>query len=413
MAIGVPGVRKPKKATVKKAILEDVYRDNLHGPGTASRRRRQRRLIVRRRARLLGTAATLLIVVPLCVLATRWLAPGVPPSSGPLPTAHLAAASLMLKASVNRAASHDDSWLLRGQKLGDGMAYTASATPHLQGRSPAIQKPPPRPGWFQGYEKLIGNSGFSPAGLFGLDVRTIVIDPGHGGRDPGAIGPDGLEEKTVTLAVARDLKRKLDALKGYRVLLTRHTDRFVALKKRVEFANAHHADLFISIHVNSLPEQNRAVAETFYFGPTTNHKTLQLVKEENQGSDYGIGDFHQMITQIGNTFKTKESRTLASLIQRHLYRNIKRHNDPRMVNAGIHTAPFVVLLGTHMPSVLAEISCISNPAEERRLATASYRDAIAEYLEKGIIAYLNRQAPELEPLKGVNQYAGQKAFHDG
>ena len=214
--------------------------------------------------------------------------------------------------------------------------------------------------------------------------------------------------------MAKDLKRRLEQLKGYRVLLTRSTDTYVALKKRTEFANKHHADLFISIHVNSLPQKNRAVAETFYFGPTTNHATLQLVKEENSGSDYTVGDFHKMIEKIGNTFKTQESRTLASLIEKNLYRNIKRHNNPQMVNAGIHTAPFVVLLGTNMPSVLAEISCISNPKEEHRLATASYRNAIAKYLEKGIVAYLRRREPELEPIRGAHQYAGEKkAVHTG
>jgi N-acetylmuramoyl-L-alanine amidase len=175
----------------------------------------------------------------------------------------------------------------------------------------------------------------------------------------------------------------------------------------VKFANAHNADLFISIHVNSLPDKDRAVVETFYFGLSASQNTLRLVQAENRDSAYSVGDFHKMIRKIDNNFKNRESLTLAALIQKNLYRNIKRLN-PKMVDAGIHTAPFVVLLGGHMPSVLAEISCISNPREEKRLATPAYRNHIAKYLERGIVAYLHRRRPEFKTTKGAKQYAGEK-----
>ncbi len=241
---------------------------------------------------------------------------------------------------------------------------------------------------------LVSTSPIPIADLFGLGIKTIVIDPGHGGKDPGAIGPNGLSEKEVTLAVAKRLRDQLNQHGPYRALLTREEDVKLSLKQRVAFANAHEADLFISIHLNYLPEAAPTVIETYYFGAQSDPATLRLAEKENQNSGYTLSDFKKMIKTIGDQLKHQESRTLAVVIQKNLYRNIKRHNHS-VIDVGIKTAPFAVLMGTHMPSVLSELTCISNQLEEQRLSTPDYRDQLAEYLEQSIIEYLRKNQPEI------------------
>ena len=253
------------------------------------------------------------------------------------------------------------------------------------------------------YDALLSLIDTPMADLFGLKIHTIVIDPGHGGRDPGATGPTGLKEKDVTLDIARRLRDKLASSGRYRVLLTRDADEKVFLKERVAFAKANNADLFISIHANSLPDESVNYVETYYFGPHTDQQALTLSEEENQESDYSMGEFREVIAKIGDTLKTEESKDLATSIHRQLYRDMKRRND-QLVNAGAKTGPFVVLLGVDIPSVLVEVSCISNTAEETRLAQAEYRDSVAGFLEKGIVDYLDRRANN-------NAVAGGKTQH--
>ncbi len=252
------------------------------------------------------------------------------------------------------------------------------------------------------YQGLVGNSKISLAQLFGLEVKTIVIDAGHGGRDPGATGPSGLDEKDVTLDIARRLRDRLNKYPGYRILMTRDGDVKMSTKERVEFANSRQADLYISIHVNSLLQRQMAIIETYYFGAETDEESLQLAAEENKGSEYLMAEFKGMIQRIGDTFKQQESKALAGSIQRSLFRNLKRHND-KLVSHGIKMAPFVVLLGTDMPSVLAEITCISNPEEEKKLAQPSIRETFAQHLENGIVAYLNKDWNSKKLTKGAEQ----------
>jgi N-acetylmuramoyl-L-alanine amidase len=258
------------------------------------------------------------------------------------------------------------------------------------------------------YGALIQDAQVPIVDLFGLGIRTIVLDPGHGGGDPGAMGPTGVMEKDVTLDIAKRLRERLSKYDDYRVLLTREKDVRVSLRDRVEFSNSSGADLFISIHVNSLPLETLAIVETYFFGPHDDEVSLRVAHRENQGSGYGMGDFKAMIEKIGNTLKTQESRALAKSIQTHLFRNIKRHNK-KVVSWGIKTAPFMVLLGADVPSVLSEVSCISNPDEEQRLATKEYRETIAEYLEEGILDYLSKiEKEEEKPIEGVLRYAASE-----
>lgn len=241
------------------------------------------------------------------------------------------------------------------------------------------------------YSALLGLIDMPMADLFGLNVHTIVIDPGHGGIDPGATGPTGLTEKEVTLDIARRLRAKLSRSGRYRVLLTRDSDEKMFLRERVAFAKENSADLFISIHANSLPDESVNFVETYYFGAHADQETLALSEQENQGSDYTMGEFREIIARIGDTLKTEESKDLATSIHQHLYRDMKQRNH-KLVNAGVKTGPFVVLLGVEIPSVLVEVSCISNAAEETRLGDTDYRDNVADFLEKGIVDYLDRRA---------------------
>lgn len=279
-------------------------------------------------------------------------------------------------------------------------ALYATATPagdySLEGERPDTLEPARFPGDSSistgHYETMLTQLGMPMADLFSLKVQTIVIDPGHGGIDPGATGHQGLLEKDVVLDIAKRLRDKLVASGNYRVLLTRERDRKVFLKQRVNFAKQNSADLFISIHINSLPPGSAPLnyVETYYFGPHTDQRSLELAEKENRDSDYAMGDFRQVITRIGDTLKTEESRELANAIHTKLYSNLKRGNRD-LFDAGSKTGPFMVLLGVEVPSVLVEISCISNKAEETRLSKPGYRDSVASFLQTGIVEYLEQR----------------------
>jgi len=237
--------------------------------------------------------------------------------------------------------------------------------------------------------QVLTQSGVPLAQLFGLTVRTIVIDPGHGGKDPGTIGKSGIREKDVSLAIAKLLKEKLLAYSGgqYKVLMTREDDNTIALSDRVDYANANNADLFISIHINASGSKQNFI-ETYYFGATSDKNSADLAQRENVDSNYEYGEFKEIIQKIGDTLKYQESRQLAHSVQTSLFGRMKRINK-HASDHGIKSAPFVVLLGLDAPSILTEVSCFCNQTEEKRLKTAEYRDKIATFLEKGIVSYLN------------------------
>jgi N-acetylmuramoyl-L-alanine amidase len=232
--------------------------------------------------------------------------------------------------------------------------------------------------------------------LFGLSVKTIVIDAGHGGHDPGAIGKaTGIREKDVTLDIARRLKEKLGHDGKYRVLLVRDSDMFVALNERAAYANARETDLFISIHVNYVPGTSSNAIETYYFGQYQDVRTRALAQRENQYSSYAISEFEELLKGMKDRMKLHESKNLALAIQASLLGNIRRQ-DPAVLDTGVKTAPFAVLLGVKAPSILAEISNLSSPEAERSLGSAQYRDAVAAYIASGISDYLNHQPQEAE-----------------
>jgi N-acetylmuramoyl-L-alanine amidase len=237
------------------------------------------------------------------------------------------------------------------------------------------------------YNLMLNDSNVRLSSIFGVAVQNIVIDPGHGGKDPGAIGPMGTKEEDIVLDIALRLRDRLRKNGKYNVFMTRKGDTYLSLAKRVKFANASRADLFISIHINSLPQKQVNLIETYYYGPSSDKGTLRLAEQENRDSGIQTKDFADMIKKIGNTFKEQESVNLATAVQQSLYFNIKKH-DQNIGNAGIKFAPFVVLLGVDAPSVLVEISCISDKQEEAKLNTTSYRSEVASFLADGIIHYL-------------------------
>jgi N-acetylmuramoyl-L-alanine amidase len=244
------------------------------------------------------------------------------------------------------------------------------------------------------YSLILNNDAVRLSSVFGLDVQTIVIDPGHGGKDPGAVGTFGTMEKEIVLDIAMGLKKNLEKIGHYHVLLTRNEDKTMSLAERVAFANAANADLFISLHVNALPQKNFNVTETYYYGPPSDPETLKLVQQENRGSGISTRNFENMIRKISNTFKEQESANLAMAIQYSLFTNVKKY-DKDITDAGVKIAPFIVLLGVNAPSVLVEISCITKKEEELKLNMLAYREEITTFLTQGMVRYLDTRNPHV------------------
>lgn len=239
------------------------------------------------------------------------------------------------------------------------------------------------------YKPLMQAKTVSISRMFGLGIKTIMIDPGHGGTDSGTIGKSGLKEKDITLDIAKKLRERLKQYSDYNVILTREDDTTLPLNKRVELAQKHKADLFISIHLNYLPTRPINMIETYYFGSSTDANALKVAEKENAGSQYTISEFKELIEKISLTLKLQESKGLATSIQKSLFLNSRKQNE-NIFNFGVKRAPFVVLLGVDVPAVLTEVSCISNKNEEKKLHTDSHREDIARYIETGILNYLSK-----------------------
>lgn len=224
---------------------------------------------------------------------------------------------------------------------------------------------------------------FDPS-VIPLAVRRIVVDPGHGGEDHGTTG-FGLDEKSMTLDIAQRLQAKL-LDRGFEVHLTREQDAAVNLRERAQLANQLRADLFVSIHINWIAERSVRGLETYYLGATDDPELNELARRENQESGYSLADMRSLLDSIYTGVRQDESRRLATRIQRSLYSSLIRQN-PDLKDRGVKTAPFVVLVATEMPAILAEVSCLSNSEEARILARPLYREHIADALTRGIEAY--------------------------
>ncbi len=222
--------------------------------------------------------------------------------------------------------------------------------------------------------------------MFGLKIGRIVIDPGHGGHDTGAIGPDGLEEKNVVLDIALRLGKLIRRRLGAQVIYTRSTDVFVPLQERTQIANDAHADLFVSIHANSSRDRSATGVETYYFNLTSDKHGLDVARRENASSTASISQLHELLHNALLQTKLDESRQFAQCMQSCLW-PMSRRMDRRSQNRGVRHAPFVVLIGATMPSILAEVGFISNRHDEKMLRRGSQRQKIAQALFKGIEEY--------------------------
>ncbi len=233
----------------------------------------------------------------------------------------------------------------------------------------------------------------------GLKIGRIVIDAGHGGHDTGTIGPNGLQEKDLVLDVALRLGRLLEARLGADVIYTRDDDTFIPLETRTAIANEHQADLFISVHANSSHDASARGVETYYLNFTSNPEALEVAARENAVSEKSIYELQDLVKKITLKDKIEESRELASDVQQSLYAGLSA-KSPTLRNRGVKKAPFVVLIGANMPSILAEISFVSNPVDARKLETPEYRQKIAESLYKGVAKYVGG----LSGLKVASKY---------
>ena len=222
----------------------------------------------------------------------------------------------------------------------------------------------------------------------GLKIGKIVIDAGHGGHDTGTIGPNGLLEKDLVLDVAKRLGRLLEARLGAEVIYTRQDDTFIPLETRTAVANRERADLFISIHANSSRDSDARGVETYYLNFTSSPEALEVAARENAVSEKSIHELQDLVKKIALKEKIEESREFAGDVQESLYGGLAL-NNAGIRNRGIKKAPFIVLIGANMPSILAEISFVSNPTDERKLETSEHRQRIAESLYRGVSKYVS------------------------
>ena len=216
----------------------------------------------------------------------------------------------------------------------------------------------------------------------GLKLSRVVIDAGHGGHDTGSIGPDGYTEKDLVLDVAERLKELVEMELGSEVVMTRSDDTFVPLESRTAIANQQEADLFISIHANSSRIRAARGVETYFLNFTSSRESLETASRENAASERSIHELQDLVKKIMLRDKVDESRELAQHIQRAMATRKNSGTD-----RGVKQAPFVVLIGANMPSILAEICFISNPQEEKFVKTPENRQAIAQSLFEGVRSY--------------------------
>ena len=222
----------------------------------------------------------------------------------------------------------------------------------------------------------------------GLKIGRIVIDAGHGGHDTGTIGPSGLMEKDLCLDVALRVGKLIQQrLPAADVIYTRDDDTFIPLDRRTEIANEAKADLFLSVHANSSPDHQARGIETYYLNFTGSSDAMEVAARENALSGNAVHDLQDIVNKIARNEKIEESRDLAGTVQDSLANRVEGVNRGDK-SRGVRKAPFVVLIGANMPSVLAEISFISNPSDEQWLKKPESRQKVAEGLYRGIEKYL-------------------------
>lgn len=242
-------------------------------------------------------------------------------------------------------------------------------------------------------------------GTFHLAVRRVIVDPGHGGSDPGAMTPSGTREKDLTLEIARALAAELRAA-SFVVMMTRTGDESISLQERASFANRAGGDLFLSIHVNSIPVAQRRGVETFYLGAAEDPAAERLAGAENLTSGYALADYRRLLEGIYSDVRHEQSRRFALAVQARLVVAMQAHN-PALQDRGVKRAPFAVLIGTTMPAVLAEVACLSNQDDVELLSDAGYRRGIARALAQGVQTFAASPGPGTVVARG----GGERGKH--
>jgi N-acetylmuramoyl-L-alanine amidase len=220
----------------------------------------------------------------------------------------------------------------------------------------------------------------------GLKIGRIVIDAGHGGHDSGTLGVGGIQEKDVVLDVALRLGKLLHDRMGAEIVYTRSDDTFIPLETRTAIANKAQADLFLSVHANSSPDESARGVEVYYLNFTSDPEAMKVASRENAVSTQSVHELSDLVKKIALKDKIDESRELASDVDASLYAGLAKGNVG-LRDRGVKKAPFVVLIGANMPSILAEISFVTNPDDAAQLATGAYRQRVAESLYKGVAKY--------------------------
>jgi N-acetylmuramoyl-L-alanine amidase len=236
-------------------------------------------------------------------------------------------------------------------------------------------------------------------------ISRIIIDPGHGGKDPGAIGPRGEKEKDITLAVSKELAARLHE-DGFETLLTRRGDTFIPLEERSAFANKKKADLFISVHVNANEKVSLRGVETYFLNLTTDASALKVADRENAIASKSMSDLQFIIKDLTLNARINESSRFASSIQKSIISSLGKAGHSNK-DHGVKQAPFYVLMGAQMPSILIETGFITNATESKLLQNKSYQNSIIKgiisginlYVTNSIVAFNNRN---LLRVKGLN-----------
>jgi N-acetylmuramoyl-L-alanine amidase len=284
-------------------------------------------------------------------------------------------------------------------------APSQRSTPRPEPTPPPQATPVPRPSPVNAAAPTRNRDGsYSLARQLGLGARRICLDAGHGGHDPGAIGRRGTQEKDITLAVVLKLEKLIRTELGADVVMTRDTDVFIPLEERTAIANASGADLFLSVHINSARNSSGRGIETYYLSFAKNAAAEELAARENAISQATMKDLNKLVKAITTNSKIDESRDFAGIIQRSHIETLSPGFDG-VLDRGVHTAPFYVLIGANMPSILTEVGFISNPEEEKWLKSEEYQTKLAESLLEGVRAYLGQlnrsQATKLEGRSGA------------
>ncbi len=303
------------------------------------------------------------------------------------------AASVSGGAAKNTKAESDDAGAKPRAAAGETVSVTAEGKPAASAKQPAAKSKADaatsaalaRPT----ESKPTRDGQRSLTRALGLKISRIVIDPGHGGHDTGTIGPHGLMEKDLCLDVALRLGHEIEEkLPGAEVIYTRKDDTFVPLEERTAIANEAKADLFISMHANSSHDAAARGIETYYLNFATSEESMAVAARENALAQSSLHDLQDIIKKIARNEKIEESKELASDIQDSLTHRLQLVSQDER-NRGVKKAPFVVLIGANMPSVLSEISFISNPSDEKLLRKTDQRQRVADGLYRGIASYLD------------------------